>query len=463
MNNSQRQAEPDWALVRAVQGTVNDVLEQREKQASRPLTREEQRQLAMQIITDVLDRYVHDAAEAGTSLMSGGQETALREAVLNNMFGLGRLQRLLGDPDVEDIYIKGTQEVHLRFADGRVESRPPIAESDQDLLEQLRSIATHHGQNERQVTSTQPWLDMRLPDGSRLAAVWDVTPSPEVTIRRHRYVDVTLEKLVVMGTISASMAAFLQAAVTAKRSILVVGPQAAGKTTLLRALAQCLPRSERFATIESEYELLLHEIPGRFPMMQNYESRHGMGEKNADGKAAGEVDLADIFKTSLRHSLERIIVGEVRGAEVIPMLMAMSRGYKGSMCTFHANSTKDTFQALAATMASYSPNWNRDAAMQQIAAAVDIIVFVDRENTSEGPARFVAEILEVQSDVGENGLPSSALIFGPQPQWQDHDPRGYPQHQPEDMLWARRAGLDPNWLASSNGEWQAPFPRRRLS
>jgi pilus assembly protein CpaF len=452
----------DYGVVRRIQGVVNQELDDYARTRDRLLTRDTQRQLAMQLIAAELERLTFTTAQAGAPLMSGRQEQATRDAVLAAMFGLGRLEPLLAEPGVEDIYIRGAGQVSLRFADGRTERRPPVAESAEDLLGLLRSIATHHGQNERAVTSTRPWLDARLPDGSRLAAVWGITPEPHVTIRRHRYVDIDLARLVELGTVSAAMAAFLQAAVLARRSILVVGPQSSGKTTLLRALAQCLPVEERFATIESEYELLLHELPDRFPNLLPYEARTGLGEAGPDGRAAGEVALADIFPTSLRHSLQRVIVGEVRGAEVIPLLMAMSRGYRGSMCTFHANSTRDTFQALASTMAAYSANWARDAAMQQIATALDLVVFVDREDTASGPARFVAEILEV-GDVGENGLPQSTVLFGPRTDLADMDPRGYPRHTPADPLWARRVGFDSGWLIPDNGGWVHQFPRRVLA
>ena len=129
-----------------------------------------------------------------------------------------------------------------------------------------------------------------------------------------------------------------------------------------------------------------------------YEARSGMGEIGIDGKPAGEVTLADIFPTSLRHSLDRMLVGEVRGNEVVALLQAMSRGYKGSMGTFHADSAVETFESLASLLSDYKPNWSHAAAMQQIATAVDLIVFIDREDTEEGEVRYVSEILEVLPD-----------------------------------------------------------------
>lgn len=453
----------DRRLVAQVAQRVNAQLDAYTKSSADPVSEDQQRQLAMSLITTEIETLAMTSARAGQSLMTAEQEQSLRGAVWADMYGMGSVQDLVeNNPDAEDIYIRGAHEVWVRFADGHHELRPPVADSNEELVGILRRMATNLGQNERAVTSAQPFLDMRLPDGSRLAAAWGVTPEPHVTIRRHRFTDITLDRLARMGTVSPAMAAFLQAAIKARRSMLVVGPQSAGKTTLLRGLAQCVPQMERWATIETEYELLLHEIPGRWPKLMPFESRQGMGEVGANGRQAGEVALIDIFPYALRHSLDRLCVGELRAAETIPTLMAMSRGLRGSLATFHANSARDTFQALAATMAAYSVNWNRDAAMQQIATAIDIIVFIDREDTADGPVRFVKEILEVGSGLSADaGIPDFVEIFKADSAVEDHDPRGYPTgHHPQESLWARRVGFDLNWLDSGNGGWSVPFPRR---
>ena len=150
-----------------------------------------------------------------------------------------------------------------------------------------------------------------------------------------------------MGMVSRSMANFLYAAVRGRRSILVIGVPGAGKTTLLRALAQCVERYERFASLETEYELFLHKIfdtdksgvtKPRYPLLVPMEARPGTGETGPNGRPAGEMSVADLFPASLRHSLQRLLIGEMRGAEIVPTLMAMARGYRGSMASFHANS-----------------------------------------------------------------------------------------------------------------------------
>jgi Flp pilus assembly CpaF family ATPase len=445
----------DFAIVRRIQTEVNAELDRYGQDAGPGLDRGEQRQLAIGLIGERTAAWA-DAETAAGSPPTQRQEAALAEAVLAAMFGLGRIEQLLRDDEVEEIFINGAAPAIKRFADGHSETVAPVAESDDDLLEQLRSIATYHGQNERAVTSTWPFLNLRLPDGSRLAAQWSITPHPQVTIRRHRFVDVTLDQLTDMGMISKAIAAFLAAAVAAHRSMLIVGSPGAGKTTLLRALARCLPDMERFATLETEYELLLHELPGRFPLILPAEARPATGERSPDGRAAGEVTLADIFPELLRHGLERVLIGEVRGPEVIPMLAAMSRGMKGSMATFHADSATGTFEALASLLGEHKPNWNHAAAMAQIATAVDVIVYIDTLPTAAGrKRRFVSDIVEV-GPIGENGQPVTTGIFAPDPDRPD-DPRGYPLHLPEDQTWCRRAGFDLGWLAAANGGWARPW------
>ena len=153
----------------------------------------------------------------------------------------------------------------------------------------------------------------------------------------------------------------------------------------------------------------------------------------------------------------------MRAAEIVPTLMAMSRGYRGSMSSFHANSAKKTFNSLRSAVTFYSHNVSAEAAMGLVADALDLIVCVDREVTPSGTIRYVSEIREVGDGLGENGLPPSSPIFGPDPARSDHDPRGYPQHFPEDPLWARRVGFSLDWLSKSNGEWLNPFPERSLT
>ncbi len=453
----------DFAITRQIQDAVNAELDRfAQTHDGADLDRAGQKQLAMHMITARISAWADKVTADGGRPPSAETERRLSAAVLAAMFGLGRIEQLLDDDDIEEVFINGAAPAVCRYGDGRTEIVGAVAESDEDLLGQLRSIATYHGQNERAVTSAWPFLNLRLPDGSRLAAQWSVTPHPQVTIRRHRFTDITLAQLVDMGTVSESLAAFLTAAVLGRRSILVAGSPTVGKTTLLRALARCLPRWERFATLETEYELLLHELPGAFPLLLPAEARPGTGETTAAGRPAGEVTIADIFPELLRHGLDRILVGEVRGAEIIPMLAAMSRGCKGSMSTFHADSAHGTFEALAGLLGEHKSNWSHAAAMAQIATAIDIIVYLDYAVTDTGrKSRFVSEVIEV-GPVGENGQPAATTIYAPNPDTPD-DPRGYPQHLPEDQTWCRKTGFDIGWLSPGNGRWKHPFPTTAMA
>ena len=448
----------DYSLVRQIREAVNQQLNEWTATLTQMPSRVEQRRRAEDLITSWLEQQMFSSVSAGVTMLSTEEEQALRTATLAEMFGLGRLEALLAEDEVEDIYIAGTRPVIVKLANGRRELREPIAATVRDLMQQLESIATHQGQNARAVSSSRPWLNLRLPGEARLAAMWDVTPVPYVTIRRHRYVDITLDQLVLMGMLSPAMSVFLKAAVLAKRSILVVGAQYSGKTTFLRGLCRCIPETERFVTLESEFELLLHEIPGQFPGLMAAEEREGMGELGVDGRPAGEVSIEDLFPQTLRHSLDRCIVGEIRGGEVGSVLKAMTRGYKGSMATFHAESASETVQAMASLMSEYRANWSPEAARYQIASAVDLVVFVDREAIpGRGDHRFVSHILEING-VSEQGRVVETPIFAPLDEYEGVDPRGYLVGHPEEPKWWRRAGLDANWLRSASSGWPEAYP-----
>ena len=208
------------------------------------------------------------------------------------------------------------------YADGQEREVGPIADSDEELVEMIQSLVTRTGQAERTFTTASPSVHVRLEDGSRLAAMAWTTPRPQLVIRKHRIRDVDLDGLVRLGTLDETLSAFLRAALKAGKNIVVTGLQNAGKTTLIRALANEFGPEERFATIEREYELLLHEDPVRHPRVVAMEARIGSSERDARGHPAGEVTLSDLVVDALRMNLRRIIVGEVRGSEGLPEIRA---------------------------------------------------------------------------------------------------------------------------------------------
>lgn len=458
----------DVGLIRSIADEVNQLIDDEAKARGRRLSKFDERQLAMARCQDVIVRRGVGRGLRGEDMWSEADETQIRDEVINVMFGLGPFSRLIAErSDIENIYISGTRPVYVKYADGTVEKKPPIASTDDELLNLLRIIATHGGSTDRQLVSSRPILDLRFPDGQRGAVMWEVTPWPVVTIRIHRYVDITVEKLIGMGMVSRSMANFLLAAVRARRTILVVGVQGAGKTTLLRSLIQCIDRMERFATLETEYELFTHELYDidesgnrvpRYPLMVPIEARPGNGEIGANGRPAGEMSVDDLFPASLRHDLKRLIVGEMRAEEILTTLRSMARGYSGSLASYHANSARQALTALRGDVSFYAKNVSDNAAMNMVVNSLDLVVYVEETQTVDGPVRYVREIFEVGDGLSADGGPVGQMIYEPDPALGETDPRGYPSHRPQDQRWPARAGLEPRWLDKAQGGWAHPFP-----
>ena len=275
----------DHQLVREVRREVAEQLAARLQAEPLP-DPQARRELGRALLADVLAgrsvQRVHDGQQPWTV----DEEYTLANAVMAALFGLGRLQPLIDDPDIENIEVNGYDEVWLSYADGREERGPSVADSDAELVESLQLLASHVGEAERTFTTANPRLHLRLDDGSRLAAVAWTTPRPQVVVRRHRVRDADLDDLVVLGTLDTALAAFLRAALHAGKNIVVTGLQNAGKTTLIRALANEFHPLERFATIEREYELHLHELTERHPRVVAMEAREGSSERDAAGRHA---------------------------------------------------------------------------------------------------------------------------------------------------------------------------------
>lgn len=300
-------------------------------------------------------------------------EQHLARTVLDALFGMGRLQALIDDPGIENIDINGCDQVWVTFADGSKSSAEPVAESDEELVEMVRAAASRFGLSERRFDLARPELDLRLPDGSRLSALMAVARRPAVSIRRHRYADLSLDDLTAMGTIDPDLASLLGAAVRARKNIVVSGAMNSGKTTLLRALAAEVPARERIVTIEQAFELGLDVVGDRHPDMVALEARPA----NVEGE--GVISVADLVRRALRMNADRVIVGEVLGDEVLPMLNAMSQGRSGSMCTIHADSSAGVFRRIASYAVQAPERLPLEASNLLIAGAVHLVVHLDSE------------------------------------------------------------------------------------
>ncbi len=337
------------------------------------LVADDRREFARQQVFTHLDDLTSGTNGSWKACESTEEEQQLAKTVLDALFGMGRLQVLIDDGEIENIDINGYDHVWATFADGSKRMMHPIADSDEELVDLVRSAASRFGLSERRFDLARPELDLQLPDGSRLSALMAVTARPAVSIRRHRFSDLSLSDLTELGTLDSDLALFLSAAVRSRKNIVVSGAMNSGKTTLLRALAAEISPRERIVTIEQAFELGLEAAQDRHPDMVAVEARPA----NVEG--VGLISVADLVKRALRMNADRVIVGEVLGDEVLPMLNAMSQGRSGSMCTIHADSSAGVFRRIASYAVQAQERLPLEATNLLIAGAIHFVVHLDSE------------------------------------------------------------------------------------
>ena len=375
----------------------------------RPVQGDDRLLLGRSVIRRVVNEHVRTLHRDGAGLWSRAQEEQYVVAVEDAVFGYGRLQPLLELPDVENIEIAGCDSVVVQYGDGRRERRPPIADSDDELIDAIRFLG-QNSEPSRPFDDSHPTLTLALGERFRLHAIgFGLAFRPSVVIRQHILTDVSLADLVIAEMLPREVAEFLDAAVLARRSMVISGDQGAGKTTLLRALIHAIPAHERFGTLETDYELMTHLQPGRENILA-LQSRVGHGETSG-GSRVGEFTVADLMPEALRQNLSRLIVGEVRGGEAAAMFEAMQAG-TGTLSTTHSHSAGSTIDRLASRVAQGGV-LTIDEAYRQIAHNISLFVFVklvDDTWRGGGRRRYVAEIRQATGAL-ENGRPVTHLTY----------------------------------------------------
>lgn len=441
----------DWHLVRQLRTAVSERIATGRPGDDRPsrLDRDRDGQAAWEVIDQELREYQARRITIGDPAMSPADALALALALMDSLFGLGRLERYLHTEGLEDITIRGYDNVWLIYGDGRKERGPNAADSDEELIQDMQHLGATAAEGERPFSPAAPDLDLSIGKaGHRLSAAAWYTSRPAVTIRRQGFTRSRLSDLVVLGAIDEVIAQFLSAAVQAGLSIVVSGLPSSGKTTMIRAMLNELDPSVALATIETEFELALHNMPDLHPMVWAAQYRPG-GE---DGQ--GEVTLTSALGKSLRQSVDRIVVGEVRGHEITAMFDAMQAG-KGSVSTIHANSAPDTIGRIVSAAIKVPPTTS-EYAYRMVAANINLIVHIavqDETPIGGRKLRYVDEILALhKSEDAPHGVGYTPL-FAPGADGRAVATGNLP-------AWIGRLhmyGFDPGWLTGRQAMWAAPL------
>jgi pilus assembly protein CpaF len=406
-------AEIDWTKVielrRMASAAITEEIEDHLRNAGAPLAGDDRLLLGRSIIKRVVADHVRKLHREGADLWSTAQEQAYVHAVEDAVFGYGRLQPLLEMPDVENIEIHGFDSVVIQYGDGRRERMPPVAASDEELVETIRFL----GQNtepSRPFDDAHPTMTLALGDRFRLHAIgFGLSYRPSVVIRQHTLTDVSLADLAATGLMPYEVAQFLDAAILARKSMVISGDQGAGKTTLLRALINSIPPNERFGTLETDYELMTHLQRGRENILA-LQARVGHGETSG-GRRVGDFMISDLMPEALRQNLSRLVVGEVRGGEAAAMFEAMQAG-TGTLSTTHSHSAESTIDRLASRVAQGGV-LTIEEAYRQIANNIHLLIYVKLiDETWKGGSRrrFISEIRQVTRAI-ENGRPVTHLTY----------------------------------------------------
>jgi pilus assembly protein CpaF len=327
--------------------------------------------------------------EAGALPEASRSELCARVMLLAT--GLGPLEPLLADPAVDEVMVNGPHAVYVERR-GRVEPAGVQFASEAELMHAIERVLAPLG---RRVDEASPLCDARMPDGSRVNVV--IPPlslsGPCLTVRRFRREGFSLRDLVAGGTLPAALAELLAVSVAARASVLVSGGTGSGKTTTLNALSGAIPREERIVTIEDAAELRLR---------QRHVVRLEARPANLEGR--GEVTIRQLVRNALRMRPDRIVVGEVRGAEALDMLQALNTGHDGSLTTVHANSPEDALRRVETLALMAGLGLPHEAVREQAASALDLIVHQARLGDGSRAVESVTEVVRAAGGAGVREL-----------------------------------------------------------
>ena len=309
------------------------------------------------------------------------QRISIVQQIFSSIRGFGLLDSIMSDDSITEVLINGHEHIFIE-KNGKLQKLDKQFESQRRLEDVIQRIVALAG---REVNQANPICDTRLPDGSRVNVVLPPLAlcGPTVTIRKFSKTPMTIEKLISYGSLTQEIADKLELLVRAKYNIFICGGTGSGKTTFLNALSNYIPRDERVITIEDSAEL----------QIANIDNLVSLETRNANASGVGQVTIRDLIKSSLRMRPERIVVGEVRGAEALDMLQAMNTGHDGSLSTGHANSTHDMLSRLETMVLQGAAGLPLEAIRQQIASAVDIIIHLSRLRDKSRKTMEITEVL----------------------------------------------------------------------
>ena len=345
------------------------------------------RRMAPQQLHDECSRRVDMLLSKLHRPLTGPEKNRLVQEVMDDIFGLGPLEEILRDDTISDILVNGPEQIYIE-REGVLEHVDGKFRDDQHLLQVIQRIATEVG---RRVDESSPMLDARLvADGSRVNAIIGplALDGPSLSIRRFGRIPMDVNSLIDRGTLTKEMASFVQACVQARMNIMISGGTGSGKTTFLNVLSRWIPQGERVITIEDAAELQLQ---------RDHVVRLETRPPNIEGQ--GEVIQRDLLRNALRMRPDRIIIGEVRGAEALDMLQAMNTGHEGSMTTVHANNPRDALSRIENMVAMAGLNYPIGAIRQQINSALDLLIHLTRATGGKRKVMTISEIVGMEGDV----------------------------------------------------------------